>query len=110
MADQALGTSSAARTPGDGSREVMHLPPSAPPRNHGRTLAAWTTTAVVLAGAVLAAVGVVVSLPVLAWVGAGVDVRGLVVGATMAAMGYGQPGARDAARRGHGTAPAPTDR
>jgi len=110
MADQALGTPPAARAPGDGGREVMHLPPSAPPRNHGRTLAAWTTTAVVVAGAVLAAVGVVASLPALAWVGAGVVVLGLVIGATMAAMGYGQPGARDAARRGPGTTPAASDR
>ncbi len=78
--------------------ETAHLPPSAPPRNHGRTVAAWTTTVVVLAGAVVAAAGLVFSASWLFWVGAAVAVAGPVVGKVLQVLGYGQGGAATRAR------------
>jgi len=74
--------------------EVMHLPPSAPPTNHGHTLAAWTTTVVVLVGTTIAALGVTFALVWLFWVGMGVVLAGVVAGKVLQVLGYGQGGAR----------------
>ena len=72
--------------------ETLRLPPTAPPTNHGHTTAAWTTTVVVLVGAVVAALGLIVSLVWLFWVGMGVALGGIVVGLVLRAAGYGQGG------------------
>lgn len=92
MADQHLDDQRSARVLGAGRTEAVHLPPTAPPRNHGRTVAAWTTTFIVLVGAVVAGVGVAVALPWLAWAGGGVIVAGVVVGKVLQVMGLGQTG------------------
>ncbi|TQL04028.1 HGxxPAAW family protein [Cellulomonas sp. SLBN-39] len=85
--------------------ETVHLPPSAPPTNHGRTLAAWVTTWTVVAGFVVAALGVAFALVWLAWVGAAVTVGGMVLGKVLQVLGHGQGGAatlaRQARRGGH---------
>ena len=76
------------------------MPPSAAPRNHGRTVAAWTTTLIVVVGAVVAGLGVALAEPWLAWVGGGVVLAGLIVGKVLQMMGLGQPGSARA-RSGH---------
>ncbi|WP_449386561.1 HGxxPAAW family protein [Cellulomonas soli] len=75
------------------------MPPSAAPTNHGHTTAAWTTTIVVLLGAVLAAVGMVAALTWLAWAGGAVALLGLVLGKVLQVLGYGQGGAQTLARQ-----------
>ncbi|WP_146841034.1 HGxxPAAW family protein [Cellulomonas composti] len=78
--------------------EAAHLPPSAPPTNHGRTVAAWTTTWVVVLGGLIAAGGMVAAQAWIFWVGIGVALLGLVVGKTLQVLGHGQGGAATAAR------------
>lgn len=78
--------------------EIAHLPLSAPPRNHGRTVAAWTTTAIVLVGSVIAAVGLIVAQGWLFWVGAAVAIAGPVVGKVLQVLGHGQGGVATRAR------------
>lgn len=77
--------------------ETLRLPPAAPPTNHGQTSAAWTTTLIVLVGATIAAVGMIVALAWLFWVGLGVVVLGVVTGKVMQVLGHGQGGARTVA-------------
>ena len=72
------------------------LPPSGPPANEGKTVAAWTTVVIVLVGAVVAAVGVAAGLHWLAWVGGAIIVVGIVVGGVMRSLGHGQPQRRAA--------------
>jgi len=101
MADNTL----AHRAQNPTTTETVHLPPTAPPTNHGHTVAAWTTTWVVVAGAVVAAVGMVLALVWLFWTGIGVCVLGLVVGKVLQVLGHGQGGAatlaKQKARGGH---------
>jgi len=78
--------------------ETIHLPPTTAPTNHGRTLAAWTTTWSVVAGAVVAALGVTFSLVWLFWVGMAVIAAGLVLGKVLQLLGHGQGGAATLAR------------
>lgn len=65
--------------------------PAAAPNNHGRTPAAWATNGLIVLGALFAAVGLMIPLFALVWVGAGVVVAALAVGAVMRALGHGQP-------------------
>lgn len=65
--------------------------PAVAPNNHGRTLAAWATNGLIVLGALLAAVGFMIPLFALVWVGAGVVVAALAVGAVLRALGHGQP-------------------
>ncbi len=68
-----------------------HLPPSAPPTNHGNTTAAWVTVLLVVLGGLVAAVAMVIpSVPVV-WVGVGIVVAGLVAGRVLKMLGLGQP-------------------
>ncbi|MCC2333377.1 HGxxPAAW family protein [Cellulomonas wangsupingiae] len=78
--------------------ETVHLPPTTPPTNHGRTLAAWTTTWSVVLGAVVAALGVTFTLAWLFWVGMAVIAAGLVLGKVLQLLGHGQGGAATLAR------------
>lgn len=73
-----------------GAHEMAYLPPNAPPLNHGHTSAAWTTVLFAVAGAAIAAVGVLLPLMWLFWVGIGVAGVGIVTGKIMAVLGYGQ--------------------
>lgn len=68
-----------------------HNLPDVAPNNHGRTLAAWVTNGLIVLGAVIAAIGFMIPQFALVWVGAGVVVVALAVGATMRALGHGQP-------------------
>jgi len=75
------------------------LPPSAPPSNHGHTVAAWTTTVVVVLGGLISALAVVFSVVWLFWVGVAVMVAGGVAGKVLQVLGYGQGGANTRARQ-----------
>jgi hypothetical protein len=79
--------------------EVAHLPPSAPPTNHGHTVAAWTTVVIVLVGSLVACVGVLVAIVWMFWAGLAVVLIGVIVGRVLKGMGYGQGGARTAERQ-----------
>ena len=68
-----------------------HNLPDPAPENHGKTLAGWVTNGLIVLGALVAAIGLMIPLLSLVWVGAGVVVVALAVGATLRALGYGQP-------------------
>jgi hypothetical protein len=87
------------------SAERARPPLSAPPANHGRTTAAWVTVALVVAGAVVASVGVVAAQVWLFWVGIAVVVIGVAAGLVLRAVGLGQ----EAPSRGRFTAGPDTD-
>jgi hypothetical protein len=94
MADHSL----AHRAQNPTRTETMHLPPTTPPTNHGRTVAAWTTTWGVVLGGVVAALGVALTLAWLFWVGMGIVVLALVLGKVLQLLGHGQGGAATLAR------------
>ncbi|MBF0689326.1 MAG: hypothetical protein IR158_16365 [Cellulomonas sp.] len=94
MADHSL----AHRAQNPTRTETMHLPPTTPPTNHGRTVAAWTTTWGVVLGGVVAALGVALTLAWLFWVGMGIVVLALVLGKILQLLGHGQGGAATLAR------------
>ncbi|MBU4213877.1 MAG: hypothetical protein KJ792_04395 [Actinobacteria bacterium] len=70
--------------------QTMRPPAGPPPANHGRTVAAWTTTWVVVAGGLIASIAVVAALTWLLWAGLGVCVLGVVIGKVMSVAGLGQ--------------------
>lgn len=75
----------------DRSVELTHLPAAAPPRNHGRTTAAWVTVTVVVLGALISSLGVMSGRPWAFWVGLGVVLVGVVAGRVLKMLGFGQP-------------------
>jgi hypothetical protein len=78
----------------------MRPPAGPPPHNHGRTVAAWTTTWVVVGGAAVASLALVFAQTWLFWTGAGIAVAGVVLGKVLSVMGLGQPRATDGSVRG----------
>ena len=68
-----------------------HNLPDVAHHNHGRTVAGWVTNGLIVLGALIAAIGFMIPQFALVWVGAGVVVVALAVGATLRALGYGQP-------------------
>jgi len=58
---------------------------------HGRTPAAWTAVTVMIVGALAAGAGMIAARVWLFWVGAAVAVLGVVVGKSLAMMGFGTP-------------------
>ena len=80
-------------------RETAYLPPVAPPRNHGHTVAAWVAMSAVMLGATVVAAGFVVPAMWLVWTGAVVIVVGLLLGWVLRKAGLGQP---EPAPRGSG--------
>lgn len=72
-------------------RETVVLPDAAPHSNHGRTLAGWTLTWVVVLGSAVVSVGMVVPSMTTVWIGVGVVVLGIALGAILRALGHGQP-------------------
>ena len=71
--------------------EISYLPPSAPPTNHGHTVAAWFTMIGIIVGAVVAGVAVAIATVWLFWVGMGIVALALLGGLVLRNMGYGQP-------------------
>ncbi|ANP27718.1 hypothetical protein M3D48_03150 [Dermabacter vaginalis] len=67
-----------------------YLVPPAPPQNEGKTVAAWTFSALVLLGAILFALGMVTGQSVLLLVGIGAVVLAIVVGFILRTAGFGQ--------------------
>jgi len=78
--------------------KVDHLPPARAPRNEGKTVAAWTTMWVLLAGCFLVTLGFIVPSRPLVWTGAAVVVLALVLGRVLAILGHGKGGAATAKR------------
>jgi hypothetical protein len=76
---------------GSATPRASEVPPAAAPPNEGRTLAAWTTVAIIIIGGIVAGLGVAFGQPWLAWTGGGIIIVGLIVGAIMRARGHGQP-------------------
>ncbi|MEV7971938.1 HGxxPAAW family protein [Cellulomonas sp. NPDC089187] len=74
--------------------EALRLPPVAPPTNHGRTVAAWTVTWVVVLGFLVAGLAMMFSQVWLFWVGMGAAVVGVIAGVLLRAAGFGQGGKR----------------
>ncbi|MBU4335006.1 MAG: hypothetical protein KJ548_00395 [Actinobacteria bacterium] len=68
----------------------MRPPVGPPPANHGRTVAAWTTTWVVVAGGLIASIAVVAALTWMFWTGLGVCVLGVALGKVLSVAGLGQ--------------------
>ena len=95
MADNTL----AHRAQNATTTEAMHLPPTAAPTNHGKTLAAWVTSWVIVAGGTIAGLAVAFAVVWLFWVGIGICLAGLVAGWVLKSMGYGQGGAATLARQ-----------
>ncbi len=89
MVDQHVDVPASRHTPSS-ILGAASVPPSGPPANEGRTVAAWTTVAIIVLGGIVAGLGVALAEPWLAWVGGGVIVAGLVVGGVLRSMGYGQ--------------------
>ena len=79
--------------------ETMHLPPTAAPTNHGKTVAAWFTKYAVVITFTIAGLGVLFAMVWLFWVGLGLLVASLVIGKVLQASGYGQGGAKTRARQ-----------
>jgi fatty acid desaturase len=79
-------------------RSVSVVPPSAPPKNHGNTTAAWTTVIVILVGATIAAVSMIFAIVPLVWTGVVVVVLGIVAGKVLQVLGHGQGGAATLAK------------
>ena len=77
---------------------VDYLPPARTPWNEGKTLAAWLTTWIILAGGVAVTIGFVLPSMALIVVGAVVIVLGLVVGRVLAILGHGKNGTATAKR------------
>src|SRR6188768_293429 len=79
--------------------ESVHLPPSAAPTNHGKTLAAWVTCWTIVIGGTLAGLAVAFALVWGFWVGLGICVAGIVAGLVLKSLGYGQGGEQTIARQ-----------
>ncbi|WP_315096566.1 HGxxPAAW family protein [uncultured Cellulomonas sp.] len=95
MADDTL----AHRAQNATTTEAMHLPPTAAPTNHGKTLAAWFTTYGVVITFVIAGLGVLFAQVWLFWVGIGLLALVLVGGKVLQSAGHGQGGDKTRARQ-----------
>lgn len=80
------------------TRAPSSLPPSAPPKNHGQTTAAWATVVVVVVGALISSVSMIFAIVPLVWVGGVIVLLGLVAGKILQILGYGQGGAATLAK------------
>lgn len=69
--------------------EPSDLPDMAHP-NHGRTVAAWVTNGGLALAALFAAIGIMIGLHVLTWVGIVLALVSLATGAVLRALGHGQ--------------------
>ena len=79
--------------------ETAYLPPSAPPMNHGSTVAAWFTTFATITGFLVGAAGMVIEIEWLVWTGIALTVLGFVIGKILQVIGYGQGGEKTLAKQ-----------
>ena len=99
MADHSL----AHRAQNPTRTETVHLPPTAPPANHGKTVAAWVTMWGIMIGALVASLATAFAVVWLFWVGLGVVLLSLVLGKILQLAGFGQGGEKTVARqKAHG--------
>lgn len=104
MAEHSVDRRATGSTPtGSPAHEVVHLPLSSPPRNHGHTTAAWTTVVLVLVGFTVSALAVTFALVWLFWAGMGVILLGVVAGKVLQILGHGQGGAATLAKQARST-------
>ena len=73
------------------SKIEPHNLPDPASANGGRTLAGWVTNGLIVRGALVTAIGFMIPHFAVVWVGVGIIVVALAVGATLRALGYGQP-------------------
>lgn len=59
--------------------------------NHGKTTAAWVTNIGLVIGALIVAIAMAFPVWPAVWVGVGVCVVSLIIGAVLRALGHGQP-------------------
>lgn len=76
---------------GENVEEPVALPPTPAHKNEGKTVAGWTLMYVVGLGATLIAIGMPTSTPALMVAGVVVVAVGLVASAVLRALGHGQP-------------------
>ena len=65
--------------------------PPPPPHNEGKTVAAYTLNYGVVLGSVFVGFGMVLSMMLLVWIGAGVIAAAIVLGIVLSLAGLGQP-------------------
>jgi len=58
--------------------------------NHGQTVAAWTAVIIMLVGSTVSAIAVVISSPLIFWIGMVICLLGGIAGLVLRSMGYGQ--------------------
>lgn len=58
--------------------------------NHGRTVAAWTLSIIVMVAFVVGSVGVILVNEIIIGIGVGLIVVGLIAGKVLASMGFGK--------------------
>ena len=58
--------------------------------NHGQTVAAWTAVIIILVGSTISAIAIIAASPMGFWLGMIVAVLGVVAGAVLRKLGYGQ--------------------
>lgn len=61
----------------------------ATPHEHGHTVAAWTTVAVVIVGFMISGFGIIVAQPLAFWFGIGIAALGVVTGKLLSMAGLG---------------------
>ncbi|WP_084103948.1 HGxxPAAW family protein [Demequina sp. NBRC 110056] len=59
--------------------------------NHGKTTAAWVTNIGLMIAALVASIGIAIPVWPVVWVGVGLAVVALAAGASLRALGHGQP-------------------
>ena len=64
--------------------------PPQPPHNEGNTVAAWTLTILVVAGAIVFALGMAMAQSTLMMIGGGVIALGIIAGIVLSLAGFGQ--------------------
>lgn len=76
---------------GKNVEEPVVLPSAPPHHNEGKTVAGWAFMYIVAIGAMLVAIGMVISSTPLLVSGIGVAVVGAVISLILRALGHGQP-------------------
>ena len=66
-----------------------HAMAEGPHPDHGNSVAAWTAVTIVMIASCVAAVGVLIAVPWLFWVGIALVVVGIASGKVLAMMGFG---------------------
>ncbi|MDY6051852.1 MAG: HGxxPAAW family protein [Rothia sp. (in: high G+C Gram-positive bacteria)] len=74
------------------AQQTVEMVPDQPYNNHGNTTASWAMVGIMIAGAVIGAIGFCISNTPILIVGIAIIAIGLVTGVVLRAAGYGQGG------------------